>query len=116
MTLPAKAAFAPAAETTAAFARSIAPGPNTKANTHFVPTGETTGELKADIPDAAAVLGGTRAGIRVTQGWFVIPGTTHVVQSIDHPGTPPHPYLRIAAAQFKSIYVKVAQGLMHLGL
>lgn len=100
--------FRSAAYDTARYARSIAPGPRTARATRVnnVTFGQTTALLTAlgRGPSIYPIVSGSKPGRRTsTRGWFVIPGGP-VVRSIQHPGTPPHPFIDEAAGRFRSFY------------
>lgn len=115
VTVPCSRAFRPAAAAAGALAKATAPGPETRAKTKIsFRGGGLTGVLGGGFqsatidalgvgPEIFPIVSGSAAGERTTSGYFVIPGGP-VVQSISHPGTPPHDWLRRAAAAFPGLY------------
>ena len=103
-------AFKPSAAAVLAYAKARAPGPETRAKTKLRFIGPNTAQLDArDVgPSICPIISGSRAGTRVTGGYFVIPGGP-VVKAIAHPGTPEHQYIREAGAKFPPTYVTVAR-------
>lgn len=119
VTGPLQAAFQPAVAATTALAKSTAPGPETSAKTKLTiqAAGGVVQSATVDAlgvgPEIFPIVSGSSAGLRTTTGWFVIPGGP-VVQTIDHPGTPPHDWLSRAAAAFIGLYQAAASRSMAL--
>lgn len=113
-----EAGFKPAAEGLEKVAQGLAPrrSGTLAASTHFLQTGTTSGALKADAPYAAPVIKGTKAHeIDVRNAEAMPIGRFGFATRVQHPATPPHPYLQEAAPSFRSIFVETVRGLFHLG-
>lgn len=114
VTRPIIGAFKPAVFQTANLARATAPGPRTARAVRATPKGLQFATLDAlrRGPPIFPIVSGSRAGIRSTSGWFVI-SADKVVQAIDHPGTPPHPFLNRAQAAFPGLYAANVRRMLH---
>ena len=105
---PVLGGFRPAVFQTLQLARAMAPGSRTKraVRVKFVgPVSATLDALRRG-PPIYPILSGSKAGPRESSGWFVVQRSdpSKIVKTIEHPGTPPHPFLTRAVAGFPSLY------------
>lgn len=111
------AAHKTAAIATANVARGIAPGTKTRRAVHVsFPATSVTSFMTARMdalrrgPAIYPIVAGSRPGTRRTEGLFVWGGLA--APEIDHPGTPPHPFLNRAATAFPGLYYQAARRRM----